>query len=120
MYSSRTVKEGSEVFAAIRASPRWRSEEVTPVRTAGSAASANARSHYVASEACLCMRGGNAISLGYQGIGLRSRKKPPCGPPLGSVASQTAVSAPSARDLGAFGPPMSLRTHPGLIELTKI
>ena len=37
----------------------------------------------------------------YQGIGLRSRKKPPVGPSSGSVASQTAVSAPSSTERGA-------------------
>ena len=37
----------------------------------------------------------------YHGIGCRSRKKPPLGPPSGSVASQTGVSAPCSGDSGA-------------------
>jgi len=58
------------------------------------------------------------LSSGYQAIGLRSRKKPPVGPSPGSVASQVTVSAPCSTDRGALAPPISVRTHPGLIELT--
>src|SRR5580765_1122436 len=54
----------------------------------------------------LCLRG-------YQVIACRSLKKPPVGPFAPSVASQTMVSAPSCTDLGAPGPPMSVRTQPG-------
>ena len=56
----------------------------------------------------------------YQGIGLRSRKNPPVGPPSGRSASQTGVSAPSSTDFAAFFPPMSVRTHPGWTEFTKM
>src|SRR3712207_8856435 len=52
----------------------------------------------------------------YQGIGRRLRKKPPVGPPLGSVAAQTGVSAPSSTGRGALEPPMSVWTHPGQTE----
>ena len=41
-----------------------------------------------------------------------SRKKPPVGPSLGSVAAQTIVSAPSSGVRGALGPPMSVLTQP--------
>jgi len=37
-----------------------------------------------------------------------------------SVASQTAVSAPSSTDRVAFAPPISVRTHPGHITLTAM
>src|SRR5919106_1603188 len=56
----------------------------------------------------------------YQGIGLRSRKKPPLGAPSGSVASQTGVLAPSSTERRAFCPPMSVRTQPGQTELTRM
>ena len=56
----------------------------------------------------------------YQGIGSRSRKKPPRGPSSGSVASQTGVSAPSSTDRRAACVPMSVRTHPGQTELTRM
>src|SRR3954452_9401633 len=61
-----------------------------------------------------------ALIVGYQGIGSRLRKNPPVGPSSGRVASQTAVSAPSSTDRGAPAPPMSVRTHPGHIEFTRI
>ena len=37
-----------------------------------------------------------------------------------SVASHTAVSAPSSTDRGAVGPPISVRTQPGHMEFTAI
>src|SRR5262245_56170674 len=55
----------------------------------------------------------------YHGIGSRSRKNPPVGPPSGSVASHTAVSAPLRTPREALGPPMSVRTHPGHTLLTS-
>ena len=55
----------------------------------------------------------------YQAIDLRSRKKPPVGPPSGSVANQTAVSAPSATERSASGEPVPFRTQPGSTELTN-
>ena len=68
----------------------------------------------------LAARPRSALPHGYQGIGSRFRKKPPVGPSSGRVASQTAVSAPSSTERGALLPPMSVRTHPGHIELTRI
>ena len=56
----------------------------------------------------------------YQGIGSRSRKKPPLGPSSGRVASQTAVSAPSSTERGALSPPIRVLTQPGQRELTRI
>src|SRR5829696_7985795 len=56
----------------------------------------------------------------YQGIGRRSRKKPPVGPLSGRVAAQTGVSAPSSTERVAPDPPMSVRTQPGQTELTRI
>src|SRR5689334_2983079 len=55
----------------------------------------------------------------YQSILSLSRKNPPLGPPSGNVASQTAMSAPSSTDLGAFRPPMSVLTQPGHIAFTS-
>src|ERR687885_86142 len=55
----------------------------------------------------------------YQGIWRRSRKNPPVGPPSGSVASQTIVSAPFSTERVALGPPMSVRTHPGSRQFTS-
>ncbi len=48
----------------------------------------------------------------HQPIGLRSRKKPPVGPPGGSVAAQTIPAAPKATSRVAPGPPMSVLTPP--------
>src|SRR5215213_32776 len=58
--------------------------------------------------------------LVYQGIGRRSRKKPPVGPLFGRVAAQTAPSAPSSTGRGAREPPMSVWTQPGSTELTRM
>src|SRR5689334_10448428 len=55
----------------------------------------------------------------YHSIARRSRKNPPLGPSLGSVASHAIVSAPSRGDRGAEGPPMSVRTHPGSTALIR-
>src|SRR5215203_3106388 len=59
-------------------------------------------------------------SAGHHGIDRRSRKKPPVGPLFGSVAAQTGVSAPSSTERVAPDPPMSVRTHPGQTELTRM
>ena len=56
----------------------------------------------------------------YQAIIFLSRKNPPVGPPSSRVAIQTAVSAPSAVDRSASAPPISVRTHPGHIEFTRM
>ena len=58
--------------------------------------------------------------LNYHGIRWRSRKNPPVGPLSGRVASHTGVSAPCATLRGACLPPMSVLTHPGQAELTRI
>ena len=46
---------------------------------------------------------------------LRSRKNFPLNVCGASVASHTAVSAPSSTDRAALAPPISVRTHPGHI-----
>lgn len=56
----------------------------------------------------------------YQGIGSRSLKKPPLGPPSGSMASQMGVSAPCWGDSGASSPPKSVLTQPGHAEFTRM
>jgi hypothetical protein len=48
-------------------------------------------------------------------ITLRSRRKCPLRVDGASVASHTAVSAPSSTDREALAPPISVRTHPGHI-----
>src|SRR5260221_10834660 len=65
----------------------------------------------------LCVLCGKRV---YQGIGFLSRKNPPVGPLSGSIASQTAVCAPFSTLRLAVGPPISVRTQPGQIELTRI
>src|ERR1700724_54563 len=60
------------------------------------------------------------IATSYQWISFRSRKNLPEISGGASVANQTAVSAPSSTDLDALGPPISVRTQPGHIELTVI
>ena len=42
------------------------------------------------------------------------------GPLFGRVAAQTGVSAPSSTERVAPDPPMSVRTHPGQTELTRM
>ena len=70
---------------------------------------------------CSCHRTTEVINptMNYQLILCRSRKKLPVGPPFGSVASQTAVPAPSAGVLGAPAPPMRVRTQPGQTAFTR-
>ena len=55
----------------------------------------------------------------HQGIGWRSWKKAPVGPPSASVASHTIVSVPCSTDRGAPEPPISVRTHPGSTAFTR-
>src|SRR4051794_19694417 len=59
-------------------------------------------------------------ALRYQGISCRLRKNFPVNSCGASSANQTAVSAPSSTERVAFGPPMSVRTHPGHIALTAM
>ena len=56
---------------------------------------------------------------GYS-MALPSSNTPPDGPPGGSRTPHRTLAAPSATERDAFGPPMSVRTHPGLIALTRI
>ena len=56
----------------------------------------------------------------HHGISSRSRKNLPVSSSGASVASRTAVSAPSSTDRGAVGPPISVRTQPGHVEFTAI
>ena len=60
----------------------------------------------------------HGFALDYQGIAIRSRKKPPLGPSSARVASQTKVSTASSGERGAPAPPMSVLTHPGHMALT--
>src|SRR5215210_4364760 len=60
------------------------------------------------------------LSRDYQRTGLLSRKKPPVGPLLGSVAAQMRASAPSSTERVAPEPPISVCTHPGLTALTRM
>src|SRR5260370_8042191 len=55
----------------------------------------------------------------YQGIGWRSWKNPPVGPPSGRVANQTIVSVPCSTERDAAGPPMRVRTQPGSTAFTS-
>src|SRR5260221_14016123 len=57
--------------------------------------------------------------LCYQGIGWRSWKNPPAGPPSGRVANQTIVSVPCSTERDAAGPPMRVRTQPGSTAFTS-
>src|SRR6185436_4615983 len=56
---------------------------------------------------------------GYHAMRCLSLKKPPVGPPSGSVASHSVVSTPCCTDRGAEAPPMSVRTQPGSTALTS-
>src|SRR5262245_39618490 len=55
----------------------------------------------------------------YQSISRLSLKKRPVGPFAPSRAAQTMVSAPCSTERGAPAPPMRVRTHPGLTQLTS-
>ena len=59
------------------------------------------------------------ISLLYHGAGLPSKKNPPVGPLSGNVAAHTIPFAPSSTGRPP-PPPISVATHPGSTELTKI
>jgi mannosyltransferase len=56
----------------------------------------------------------------HHGNGRPSRKNPPVGPSSGRSTAQSTLAAPSATERGAAGPPMSVRTHPGQVALTRI
>src|ERR1043166_10277596 len=60
------------------------------------------------------------LADGHHGISFRSRKNLPVSSRGAAVASHTIVSAPSATERGAFGPPMSVRTQPGQTEFTPM
>ena len=65
----------------------------------------------------------NGWSIGrvtYQGMGRRSRKKPPVGPWLGGMAAQTMDLAPSSTGRGAFEPPISVWTDHGFAAFTRM
>jgi hypothetical protein len=62
----------------------------------------------------------NVLVVRHQRSGLPSRKKPPVGPPFGSVAAQTTLAAPSFTLRGALAPPMSVATQPGQTEFTNM
>src|SRR5215470_18174089 len=55
----------------------------------------------------------------HQGMARPSRKKPPVGPPSGSVAAQTIPRAPSSTGRPP-DPPMSVATHPGHTAFTRM
>src|SRR5215211_1343629 len=55
----------------------------------------------------------------YQGAGLPSKKNPPLGPLSGNVAAHTIPCTPSSTGRPPW-PPISVDTHPGSTELTKI
>jgi hypothetical protein len=69
---------------------------------------------------CWGLSTGKALQLAYHAIGGPSRKKPLVGPSDGRVAAQTTPEAPSLMLRVALGPPMSVFTHPGQTELTKM
>src|SRR4051794_32363174 len=62
----------------------------------------------------------SGLPADYQAISRRLRKNFPVTSWGASSANQTAVSAPSSTESVAFGPPMSVRTHPGHMELTAM
>src|SRR5882724_8918226 len=60
------------------------------------------------------------LSFVYHGSRWPRWKKPPFGPSSASVASCALVFPPSLTSIGAFGPPISVFTHPGCAEFTLI
>src|SRR5262249_18467227 len=102
--------------AVLRAARRGRAPDRS--RAAGARATASragtARRVAVDGVSGVRVRGG-----AHHAISFRSAKDPPVGPFPGSVAHQTIVCAPCSTDRGAFGPPMSVRTHPGHALLTR-
>jgi hypothetical protein len=53
-------------------------------------------------------------------VAFPSSNTPPVGPPGGNRTPHRTLAAPCSTERGALGPPISVRTHPGLIAFTRI